>query len=251
MKAYKGFNKDMTCQGFQYEEGKTYETDEAKMCESGFHACEDPLDCFSYYYPAESVYREVEIEDNGERQSNDTKVVGKKITIGAEISVPLIAKAHVEWIKEKITNEKVESNTGSRSVATNTGYWSAATNTGDWSAATNTGYQSAATNTGSRSVATNTGSQSAATNTGYRSVATNTGDWSAASVKGKESVAIVTGYHSKVKGALGCAIVAAERGEWNGETYPLLAIKSGIVDGKKIKPDTWYTVKNGEWAEVK
>ena len=75
MKAYKGFNKDMTCRGFQYEEGKTYETDEAKMCESGFHACEDPLDCFGYYNPAESVYHEVEIEDNGERQSNDTKVV--------------------------------------------------------------------------------------------------------------------------------------------------------------------------------
>ena len=232
MKAYKGFNKDMTCRGFQYEEGKTYETDEAKMCESGFHACEDPLDCFSYYYPSESVYREVEIEDNGERQSNDTKVVGKKITIGAEISVPLIAKAHVEWIKEQITNEKVASNTGSRSVATNTGYRSVATNTGDWSAATNTG---------DWSVATNTGSQSAATNTGYQS---------AASVKGKDSVAIVTGYHSKVKGALGCAIVAVERGEWNGETYPLLAIKSGIVDGKKIKPDTWYTVKNGEWVEA-
>ena len=232
MKAYKGFNKDMTCRGFQFEEGKTYETDEAKMCESGFHACEDPLDCFGYYNPAESVYREVEIEDNGERQSNDTKVVGKKITIGAEISVPLIAKAHVEWIKEQITNEKAESNTG---------YRSAATNTGDQSAATNTGNRSVATNTGSRSVATNTGSRSAATNTGYRSVA---------SVKGKDSVAVVTGYHSKVKGALGCAIVAVERGEWNGETFPLLAIKSGIVDGKKIKPNTWYTVKNGEWVEA-
>lgn len=55
MKAYKGFNKDMTCRGFQYEVGKTYETDEADLCNSGFHACKNPLDCFKYYSPAKSI----------------------------------------------------------------------------------------------------------------------------------------------------------------------------------------------------
>lgn len=79
MKAFKGFNKDMTCRGYQHEIGKTYETDEAKMCSSGFHACENPLDCFKYYSPATSKYCEVELDDNGERNSDDTKVVGKKI----------------------------------------------------------------------------------------------------------------------------------------------------------------------------
>ena len=77
MKAYKGFNKDMTCRGFQYEEGKEYECDDAKLCEKEFHACEYPLDCFEYYNPVESVYHEVEIDDNGER-GDDSKVVGKK-----------------------------------------------------------------------------------------------------------------------------------------------------------------------------
>ena len=48
MKAYKGFNTDMTCRGFKFEEGKTYEEPEAKLCKSGFHACENPLDCFNY-----------------------------------------------------------------------------------------------------------------------------------------------------------------------------------------------------------
>lgn len=78
MKAYKGFNKDMTCRGFRYEIGKEYETDAADLCRIGFHACENPLDCFSHYAPATSRYCEVEIEDNGQRSSEDSKVVGKK-----------------------------------------------------------------------------------------------------------------------------------------------------------------------------
>ena len=61
MKTYKGFNKDMTCRDFKYEEGKEYEiSGEVNCCENGFHACEDPLDCFNYYAPGQSVYHEVE-----------------------------------------------------------------------------------------------------------------------------------------------------------------------------------------------
>ena len=105
MKAYKGFNKDMTCRGFQYEDGKEYETDKASLCNEGFHACENPIDCFSYYSPSESVYHEVEIEDNGER-GNDTKVVGKRIKIGAKISIAGIIKATFEYVKSHSTNDK-------------------------------------------------------------------------------------------------------------------------------------------------
>ena len=95
------------------------------------------------------------------------------------------------------------------------------------------------------------GDYSAATNTGNCSAATNTGDRSAAEVSGKDSVAIVTGYESRAKAALGCAIVIAERGKWNGTTYPLINIKSAIVDGEIIKADTWYTVKDNEFVEVR
>ena len=155
-------------------------------------------------------------------------------------------------------------NTGYCSAATNTGYCSAATNTGDCSAATNTGYRSAATNaatnTGYRSAATNTGYRSAATNTGYRSAATNTGDCSAAtntgncsaaSVEGKESIAIVTGKDCKAKGTLGCWIVLTERGDWNGDIYPIKEVKAFKVDGETVKADTWYKLVNGELIEVK
>ena len=151
-------------------------------------------------------------------------------------------------------------NTGNYSAATNTGYWSAATNTGYCSAATNTGYCSAATNTGDRSAATNTGDQSAATNTGYQSAATNTGDQSAAtntgyqsaaSVEGKDSIALAFGVESKAKGTLGCYIVLAEWGEDDEGNRQLKTVKCHKVDGKTVKPGTWYMLKNGKFTEVK
>lgn len=88
---------------------------------------------------------------------------------------------------------------------------------------------------------TNTGNQSAATNTGYQS---------AASVEGKESIAIVTGCNSKAKGALGCWIVLTERGKWDGNTSPIKEVKAFKVDGKKVKPDTWYKLIEGKLVEA-
>ena len=283
MKCYKGFDKDLKCRDFQYEIGKKYEEERAEICDTGFHACENPLDVFGYYAPADSRYCEVELDAN-DQKSDDSKRVGKKISIKAEIGIAGIVKAGLEYIKDQVNwDDDKKSNTGDQSAATNTGDWSAATNTGnrsaatntgdwsaatntgdwsaatntgdrsaatntgDWSAATNTGNRSAATNTGNRSAATNTGNRSAATNTGNRSAATNTGDWSAATVEGKESVAMAIGCNSKAKGSIGCFIVLAEWKEFEDGTYHIVDVKSAKVDGVKIKPDTFYKLVNGEF----
>lgn len=87
IKAYKGFNKDMTCRDFQYEEGKEYEEERAEACNCGFHACEHPLDCLGYYDPAHSVYHEVEQSGEISKRSDDTKVASTKIKIGARVSI--------------------------------------------------------------------------------------------------------------------------------------------------------------------
>lgn len=87
-------------------------------------------------------------------------------------------------------------------------------------------------------------------NTGDRSAATNTGYQSAATVKGLDSIAIVTGKDSKAKGSLGCWIVLTERGEWNGNTYPIISVKAFKVDGESIKEDTFYTLVNGKAIET-
>lgn len=59
--AYKGFNRDLTCRGFQYAEGETYQTDRAELCATGFHACPMPLDTLRYYPPETSVYHAVRL----------------------------------------------------------------------------------------------------------------------------------------------------------------------------------------------
>lgn len=139
MRAYKGFDKDMKCRGFQFEEGKTYEEQEASLCNKGFHACEHPLDCFSYYPPATSVYHEVELEDVSDERGDDTKIVGKKITIGAKLGIADLVNAAVDF-----TFSKAEWEEGSKA----TGLRGAASATGDWGAASATGYQGAAVSLG-------------------------------------------------------------------------------------------------------
>ena len=133
IKTYKGFNKDMTCRDFQYEEGKEYETDKAEACECGFHASEYPLDVFCYYPPGTSVYHEV--EQSGEMDTSESdKVASTKIKIGARIDIAGIVKAAISYIKERITNEN---NAEPRKTAT-AGSSGAAT-AGDFGAATSRG----------------------------------------------------------------------------------------------------------------
>lgn len=106
IKSYKGFNKDMTCIGFQYEEGKEYEESNALVCENGFHACEYPLDCLSYYSPSESVYHEVEQSGKLSKESCDTKVASTKIKIGAKLSIAGLVEAAIEYTKERVKQEE-------------------------------------------------------------------------------------------------------------------------------------------------
>lgn len=105
IKTYKGFNKDMTCRGFQYEEGKEYEEPSVEVCDHGFHACEYPLDCLNYYSPNESVYHEVEQRGEIQKHNEDTKVASTKIKIGAEISIAGLVKAAIEYTVKRVNKD--------------------------------------------------------------------------------------------------------------------------------------------------
>ena len=308
MKAYKGFNADMTCRGFQYKEGETYHEDIADLCHKGFHACERPLDVLAYYSPNSSVYHEVELDDVSEQREEDSKVCAKFIKIGAKVDIATLVEATVDYTVSKCDTVKSQhakkdsdaasatgdngaasatgdndaaSATGRSGAASATGDKGAASATGDKGAASATGDKGAASATGRRGAASATGSQGAASATGDWSVASATGRWSVASATGRRgivsatgdcsvasatgcySVASATGCYSlasadnptaiavawgpfgRVKGVLGAHVVCAE---WrNGK---LVEAKMAVVDGDKIKADTYYMLKNGEFAEV-
>ena len=284
IKSFKGFKKDMTCRGFQYEEGKEYETEKADACNSGFHACEYPLDVLGYYAPADSVYHEVEQSGDIDRDNDDTKIASTKIKIGASINIAGLVKASIEYIKAKCEKEqnsnakkKILESTGDWSANSATGYgsansatgdWSANSATGDWSANSATGSRSANSATGSRSANSATGDWSANSATGSRSANSATGYGSANSAtgygsanvstgtdcsnnsEGERNISIGWGRNNKCKGCIGSFLVLSEWGVWNGEKYPFICAKMVEVDGETIKADTWYMLKDGELVEV-
>ena len=227
---YKAFNPGMICRGKQYEENAVFEEPEAKICNTGMHYCKNPFDVLEHYgfvNDNAEINEFAEVEALADEKTDDgRKFCTTKLKIGAKLSIHNFVNAFVEVTLKRTNGESAATNTGNRSAATNTGNQSAATNTGNWSAATNTGDWSAATNTGNQSAATNTGNQSAATNTG------------------KDGVAVSWGRRGKARGEKGCYLVLAEYDDSNN----LVCAKMEKVDGERIKENTFYTLKNGEFA---
>ena len=242
IKAYKAFDKDLSCRGFKYEVGKEYEeTGDIKACEKGFHACPYPLDVFGYYTPAGSrfceVYQGGKIDD-----SESDKVCSSKIRIGAELDIKGLVKAAVSYVKERCTNE-CNADPGKPATAGDRG----AATAGDRGAAT-AGYRGAAT-AGDRGAAT-AGNYGAATAGNYG--AATAGDRGAATARGKAStgfngLSVARGSNVQVKGGIGAILVIAEE---RGDTYDIVDWKAVLVDGEVVKADTWYRLENGELVEV-
>ena len=259
MKAYKGFTKEMTCHGgFQYEEGKSYHEDNAKLCNHGFHACEYPLDCFTYFPPAESVFHEVELDSiTGEREG-DTKICGTDIKIGAKLDIAGLIKASFDYVKAHCKNNKVGGDssalTGGDSSALTGGCMSALTGgdksaltSGDKSALTG-GYKSALTG-GNWSALT--GGYGSALTGGYGSALTG-GNWSAltggdsSALTGGEAAIMRGGKESTFKGDMWSVFACEIRDNDDN----LTGMATAVVDGKNIKPNTWYKCVDGEFVEL-
>ena len=240
MKAYKGFNRDMTCRGFKYEEGKEYITPQAKCCSTGFHACEHPLDCLDYYDPGNgSVYHEVELDGDIDRDGCDTKVAATKIKIGARLSIAGLVKAAIDYTMKRIKREaKADEN---RAACSATGYNSACSATG---------YNSACSATGDNSACSATGYKSACSATGDNSACSATGDNSACSADNPTAIAVAWGFYSRAKGVIGAHIVLADWRMDENLNWHLHGAKMVRIDGKQYKADTWYRMEEGKIVEV-
>jgi hypothetical protein len=233
--AYKAFGADMTCRGFRYEIGQTYECEgEIAPCRNGFHACERPIDVFGYY-PTSSRFAEVLCEDRITRYGD--KLVCAKITVTAEIGLSDMIERTVRHVMGAANWIKGKSATGSRG---------AASATGDGGAASATGDGGAASATGSRGAASATGSRGAASATGYSGAASATGSRGAASATGYASLAIAGGRNAKARASEGSAIFLVER----DQDWSIVAVFAAIAGRDGIKPDTWYSLEGGEPVEV-
>ena len=252
IKAYKGFNKDMTCRGFQYEEGKDYETNSVKVCKKGFHACEYPLDVFRYYEPSKSVFHEVELDGDIDKDIDNTKVSSTKIHIGARLDIVGLVNASIDYVKSKCAKENNSTGYGSANSATGdwsansaTGDGSANSATGDGSANSATGYRSANSATGDWSANSATGDGSANSATGYGSANVSTGSNCINESNGEAGISVCWGSDSKAKGEIGNYLVLSE---WKDGI--LINAKMRKVDGKHIKANTLYMLKDGKFVEV-
>ena len=251
IKSYKGFNKDMTCRGFQYKEGKEYETSRAVVCNEGFHACEHPLDCLGYYPPNTSAYHEVEQtgEFSSDSGSRDSKIASTKIKIGAKLSIAGLVQAAIDFTKSKTVtmqdatgNYGVSSATGDYGVSSATGYKGASSATGTCGASSATGTCGASSATGYKGASSATGNCGASSATGYKG---------ASSADNTTAVAVAWGYESKAKGCVGSHIVCAEwRYVDDKKEWELVGAKMARVDGDKIKADVYYILKDGEFVAV-
>ena len=253
IKSYKGFNKDMTCRGKQYEEGKEYEEERAEACDCGMHACEYPLDCLGYYSPNESVYHVVEQSGEISRRNDDSKIASTKMKIGAEISIAGMVKAAIEYTRERIQEDKEAD--GDYGASSATGDCGASSATGDYGASSATGYKGASSATGNCGASSATGDYGASSATGNCGASSATGYKGASEANDPESIAVAWGYHGKARGVKGAYLVLAdwegdEGNYWTQDRWSLKGAKMVRVDGEIIKENTWYTMANGEIVEA-
>ena len=211
--AYKGFSADWKCRDFQFKVGESY-THKGKisLCNSGFHACEFPLDVWNYYPPQNGNQAAlVALGGASDEKEKDSKRVGQSITIKASLDIAALVSASVEWVFNKAKE------TGAGNVAS-----------GDSSTAASSGYSSTAASSGDSSTAASSGDSSTA----------------ACDTNG---FACVAGIGGRVKGALCSALSCGYR---DSEKRNRIAV--AYVGENGIKPDVWYSINDaGEFQEVK
>ena len=278
MKAYKGFDKDLKCRGFQYEIGKTYtmmEGEPVKLCKRGFHACEKPLDCFGYYAPGLSRYCEVELADVSGERSGDSKRVAKTITIIRELTKDEMHDISQEGAENGGDGSSLRGGDGSSLRGGN----GSSLRGGNRSSLR--GGNGSSLNGGNRSSlnggdwsSLNGGNESSLNGGDWSSL--NGGDWSSlnggdesslnggngSSLRGGNWSSLRGGNGSSLRGGNGSSLRGGNRSRFCGKKNTVFAaewrinnvfigMRVAVVDGVNIKEDVWYDLDdNGEWKEA-
>lgn len=278
--AYKGFNSDLTCRGFQYEIGEKYSCDEKIIIyEKGFHACEKPLDVLKYYSKPDSRYCIVEQSGEIITSVNDSNQVSSEIKIIKEIGLDGLVKAEVERLNETTKNNKtdyetIKSEWGNTRIDSNRGF-ATIYSKGYSKKIYSGGGDAKIISIGSGAIIGSEGFSNEIYSIGCRariySIGNNariranecstiysTGDYAQISTSGICVVVYSLGYHSIINCQGVDTMVRAKKGSWitltewrmNHGLFTAYRVKTEYVDGKRIKEDTFYTIENGKFVEV-
>ena len=230
MKGYKGFNPGLICKDKQYQENTVFEEPEAKICEKGMHFCENPFDVLDYYDLIRSdgtpnEFAEVEALDEP-KTDDKKKFCSRKLKIGVKLGLSGFIKACVDFVLEKTIAETPRGNVDSGDCA-------------------QIGSSGDSARIGS------SGNYARIGSSGYSAQIGSSGDYAQINCTGSDSVICCAGHGSVVKAPIGCWITLAEW-KYDGAKQRCVpvCVKTEYVDGEKIKADTPYTLKNGEFVEV-
>ena len=244
---YKAFDKDFKCRGFLYEVGKEYEIQgEMIPCQNGFHACENPLDIFNYYDMIESRFAQV--EQGGDIKEDRDKTCSSRIKIKAELKLADIIRLGVEWIIDKT---KINGSSGDSAKIGSSGNYAQIGSSGDSAKIGSSGYSAQIGSSGDYAKIGSSGDSAKIGSSGYSAQIGSSGDSAqigssgySAQIEstGKDSVICCAGCDSKVKAKKGSWITLSE---WKSNKP--ICVKTEYVDGERIKEDTWYELKDGEF----
>lgn len=277
--AYKGFNSDLTCKGFQYEIGGEYRCDEKIiLCEKGFHACKEPLDVLNYYREPNNRYCIVEQSGKIIESINNSKQVSSEIKIIKEIGLDGLVKAEVEHLKKTTKN----SNTDETIIKSKWGGYINSTkpqaqiySEGYGTKIYSGGCDTRIISVGSGAIIGSEDLSNEIYSMGYRakiysigdfakirantsSIIYSTGHYAQIYTSGFGVVVCSMGYHSIINCQGNSTVVRAKKGSWITLTewkmirgvFIAYRVKTEYVDGERIKEDTFYTIENGKFVEA-
>ena len=266
MKGYKGFNPGLICKDKQYQENTVFEEPEAKICEKGMHFCENPFDVLDYYALIRSdgtpnEFAEVEALDEP-KTDDKKKFCSRKLKIGVKLGLSGFIKACVDFVLEKTIAETPRGNVDSGNYARigSSGNYARIGSSGDCAQIGSSGDSARIGSSGNYARIGSSGNYARIGSSGYSAQIGSSGgsarigssgNYAQIYCTGSDSVICCAGHGSVVKAPIGCWITLAEW-KYDGAKQRCVpvCVKTEYVDGEKIKADTPYTLKNGEFVEA-
>ena len=256
MKGFKGFEKDFSCRGKQYEENTTYEEHGVGCCHKGvMHFCEDPWEVLNHYDLVDdngNFSEFAEVEALGQVWNDGEKRATNKIHIGAKLGLKGFLKACIDFTLEKTKYESNGTNLpGNYAQIGSSGDSAQIGSSGNSAQIGSSGDSAQIGSSGNYAKIGSSGNSAQIGSSGDSAQIGSSGDSAKINSTGEDAVIMCAGSRSKAKGKKGSWITLAEwvKDEEKGRYVPV-CVKTERVDGEKIKEDTYYTLKNGEFVEA-